>query len=107
MSKRVETSWLAFLATVAAHCVTVPVQAQTGPTANLLDMSIEDLLSMEVTSASRKKQSLAQTAAAVFVITRDDHSRRTNGQRSSSVIMAVMIGATLTGHYFLVKIGGN
>jgi iron complex outermembrane recepter protein len=79
MSKRTGASRAAFLASVLAIGPAIPVHAQDAPTTNLLDMSIEDLLSMEVTSASRKKQSLAQTAAAVFVITRDD-IRRTGAQ---------------------------
>ena len=41
----------------------------------LLDLSIAELLHLEVTSASKKSQRLAETAAAVFVITRDDIQR--------------------------------
>jgi len=39
------------------------------------NLSLEDLMSLEVTSASRKSQSLANTAAAVFVITQEDIRR--------------------------------
>jgi len=39
------------------------------------DISLEDLLGTEVTSASRKAERLHEVAAAVFVITRDDIER--------------------------------
>ena len=38
-------------------------------------MSIEDLMNIEITSASRKEQRAADVAAAVFVITHDDIRR--------------------------------
>lgn len=41
----------------------------------LVDMSLEDLLSVRVTSASRKNQRLADTASAVFVINQEDIRR--------------------------------
>jgi len=41
----------------------------------LLDMDIEDLLSMTVTSVSKKQQRLDEAAAAIFVITNDDIKR--------------------------------
>lgn len=40
-----------------------------------LDMELTDLLSMEVTSVSKKRQRLTDTAAAVFVITQEDIRR--------------------------------
>lgn len=46
---------------------------QTPP--NLSQMSIEDLMSIEITSASRKQQRAADVAAAVFVITHEDIRR--------------------------------
>lgn len=42
---------------------------------DLGQLSIEDLMRIEVTSAGRKKQSLTDVAAAVFVITQDDIRR--------------------------------
>jgi len=39
------------------------------------DMSLEQLMNVEVTSASRREQPLSDTAAAVFVITADDLKR--------------------------------
>lgn len=40
-----------------------------------LDLPLEDLLSIEVTSVSKKKQRLNEAAAAIFVITQDDIRR--------------------------------
>jgi len=42
---------------------------------NLSQFSLEELMSIEVTSASRKEQRIADVAAAVFVITADDIRR--------------------------------
>ncbi len=42
---------------------------------DLTEMSIEDLMSIEVTIASRKTQQLSKTAAAVFAITQEDIRR--------------------------------
>jgi iron complex outermembrane receptor protein len=42
---------------------------------NYLDMPLEDLLSMQVTSVSKKKQRLNEAAAAIFVITQEDIRR--------------------------------
>lgn len=42
---------------------------------NLLDMSLEDLMNMEVTSVSKRAQPLHDAAAAIFVITAEDIQR--------------------------------
>lgn len=42
---------------------------------DLTSTSIEDLMNMEVTSASKKEQKLSQVAAAVYVITQEDIGR--------------------------------
>lgn len=42
---------------------------------DLLNMSLEELISMEVTSVSRKKQRLMDSAAAVYVLSREDIQR--------------------------------
>ena len=55
--------------------ISVVAEATENDTASLdsyLDMNIEELLSMEVTSVSKKKQRLSESAAAIFVITHDD-----------------------------------
>jgi iron complex outermembrane receptor protein len=48
--------------------------AQT-PTRDLTQLSIEDLMNIEVTSVSRKEQRVLDVAAAIFVITQDDIRR--------------------------------
>ncbi len=42
---------------------------------DLFDLSLEELISMEVTSVSRKKQRLMDSAAAVYVVTQEDIRR--------------------------------
>lgn len=51
-----------------------PPQPQGGP-GDLTQVSIENLMNMEVTSVSRKEQKLSQVAAAIFVITPEDIRR--------------------------------
>ena len=48
--------------------------AQTAPP-DLSDASLEDLMNIQVTSVSRKEQSLSKVGAAVFVITQEDIRR--------------------------------
>jgi iron complex outermembrane receptor protein len=53
-----------------------PVRAQSQPrSTDIWTMSLEDLLNIEITSASRKQQRVEDTAAAVFVLTQDDIRR--------------------------------
>lgn len=49
--------------------------APTGPPGDLSELSLEALMDLEVTSVSRKTQRLANTAAAVFVISQEDIRR--------------------------------
>ena len=49
--------------------------SEDSPVDDFLDASLSDLLSMSVTTVSRKQQALSETAAAVFVITQDDIRR--------------------------------
>jgi len=51
-------------------CVWLPATAD-----NLGSLSIEELMDLEVTTAAKRRQALADTAAAVFVITREDIRR--------------------------------
>ena len=60
---------LAFFGGIPAHAASMPSENE------LVQLSLEDLMTLEVTSASRKAQSLADTAAAVFVITSEDLRR--------------------------------
>jgi iron complex outermembrane receptor protein len=45
------------------------------PPVDLTDLSLEDLMDVRVTSTSRRPQSVAESAAAVFVITQEDIRR--------------------------------
>jgi iron complex outermembrane recepter protein len=62
-----------FLLLVSFGIMALPAQglAQT-PTPNLSQASLEDLMNIEITSASRKEQRATDVAAAVFVITHED-----------------------------------
>jgi iron complex outermembrane recepter protein len=51
------------------------VWGQDVPPQNLADVSIEDLMKVEVTSASKKPESLSQAPAAIFVITGEEIRR--------------------------------
>ena len=61
--------------TVAAVALIGTSNAGAQQTQGLTDLSIQDLLNIEVTSASRKAQEVVRTAAAIYVITRDDIKR--------------------------------
>ncbi len=50
-------------------------QAQQVPANDLRSMSVEELLNIEVTSVSKKEQTLSQVAAAIYVITQEDIRR--------------------------------
>ena len=52
----------------------IPGAAQTG-SRDLTDISLEDLMNIQVTSVSKKEQKLSRTGAAVFVITQEDIHR--------------------------------
>src|SRR5579864_6016807 len=53
----------------------IPLFSQQQSGKNLAQASLEDLLNIEVTSASRKEQKLSQVPAAIFVITQEDIHR--------------------------------
>ncbi len=50
-------------------------QTAAPPQTDLTQLSIENLMNMEVTSASKKEQKLSKVAAAIFVITQEDIRR--------------------------------
>jgi iron complex outermembrane receptor protein len=51
-----------------------PPASQTSPS-DLTQVSIENMMNMEVTSVSKKEQKLSEVAAAIFVITSEDIAR--------------------------------
>ena len=63
-----QISWTVLFALLVSH-------AQAQKTPDLTQKSLEDLMNVQVTSVSRKEQRTSQTAAAVFVISRQDISR--------------------------------
>src|SRR5580700_2633801 len=65
--------------TLAALTIAAGI-AQTAPPVDLTGASLEDLMDIQVTSVSRKEQSLSKAASSVYVITQDDirHSGSTN-----------------------------
>jgi iron complex outermembrane receptor protein len=48
---------------------------QSGPEDSLLDLPLEDLLTLEATSVAKKRQKVSEAAAAVFIITQEDIRR--------------------------------
>src|SRR5580692_11548574 len=46
--------------------------AQTAPPVDLTGTSLEDLMNIQVTSVSKKEQSLSKAAGSIYVITQDD-----------------------------------
>jgi iron complex outermembrane receptor protein len=57
-----------------AALMTIPVWPQQ-PQADLANKSVEDLMDIEVTSASKKEEKISQIAAAIYVITQEDIRR--------------------------------
>ncbi len=49
--------------------------AEQASTNTLIDLSLEELMNIEVTTVSRRSQKISEVAAAVFVITQDDIRR--------------------------------
>src|SRR5579863_1457726 len=54
-----------------AVCLATALYASDPPAQDKSDLSIEQLMNVEITSASKKEQKLTDTAASVFVITRE------------------------------------
>jgi iron complex outermembrane receptor protein len=54
---------------------TISIRAQNPPPTDLTNISLEDLMNVEVTSVSKKEQKLSQAGAAVYVISQEDIRR--------------------------------
>ena len=64
------------LAAILSLAPRTPAQQSSLPTQpDLSAKSLEDLMSIEVTSVSKKEQKLSEVAAAIFVITQEDIRR--------------------------------
>ena len=67
---------LGILTIAILGAVSIPGRSTAQPSSqNLAAASLEDLMNIEVTSVSKKEQSLSKTGAAVFVISREDIRR--------------------------------
>ena len=51
------------------------IAASAGPGEDLTQLSLEELMNIEVTSVAKKKQKLSESAAAIFVVTQEDIRR--------------------------------
>ena len=69
--RRAGRSAVIFLALGDPCWAQAPPKAER-PQGDLTQMSIENLVNMEVTSVSKREQKLWQTAAAIFVIRQED-----------------------------------
>lgn len=77
--------------------------------ADLLDMQLEDLLTLESTSVAKKRQKVADSAAAVFVITQED-IRRSSASTIPDLLRGVPgveVGHQATGGYAVSIRGFN
>ena len=98
---------LTALACLALLCPVAMAQNASGVRA-LADLSLEDLMRVEVVSASRGSDRLGDVAAAVFVITRDDILR--TGVRSLPEALRLAPGvdvARLSGARWAVGVRGD
>ena len=68
LKRAVACVWVLFASTLS------PAQPQDAEP-DLTTLKIEDLMNVDVTSASRKEQKLSEVPAAVFVITKEDIQR--------------------------------
>ena len=81
--------------------------AAMAPAPSIADLSIEELMNVEVVSVSKKSQKLSDTAAAVFVISGDDIRR--SGARNLPEALRLAPGvdvATIGGGAYAVSIRG-
>ncbi|MCB1984963.1 MAG: TonB-dependent receptor [Burkholderiales bacterium] len=62
-------------ATSAVYATGISTSVAQNNTKSLMDMSIEELMNIEVTTVTRRAQKLSEVASAVFVITQDDIKR--------------------------------
>lgn len=86
---------------------TEPQKVPQSPPGDLTQVSIENLMNMEVTSVSKKEQKLSRAAAAVFVITQEDIRR--SGATSIPDLLRMVPGvdvAQLDANIWVISIRG-
>ncbi|MHB9027252.1 MAG: TonB-dependent receptor plug domain-containing protein [Candidatus Latescibacterota bacterium] len=72
---KIAAAMIYFLLVSISVCFAETSDSAQKVSGDLISLSIEELMDIEVTSVSRKAESLANAAAAVFVITQDDIRR--------------------------------
>jgi iron complex outermembrane recepter protein len=92
-----------------AMAVVVPADchAATPPATNLANASIEDLMNIQVTSVSKKEESLSKVGAAVFVL--DSEDIRRSGANNIPDLLRLVPGvnvAQVDGHTWAISIRG-
>jgi iron complex outermembrane receptor protein len=91
----------------ASMLLATPASAAQPPAGDLVELSLEDLMQVEVTTVSKKPQALANVAAAVYVISQDDIRR--SGARSIPEALRLAPGvdaARLSGNRWSVTMRG-
>lgn len=93
---------LALVVSLAAGSV-----AQNAPPKDLTEISLEDLMNLQVTSVTRKPQSLSRTGAAVYVITHEDIRRSGRSNIPDLLRMAPGVEvARIDAHTWAISIRG-
>src|SRR5947207_2933689 len=86
--------------------VSIGALAQTQP-GDLSRLDVDDLMNVEVTSVARRAQKLADTPAAVFVITREDIER--SGATTIAEVLRMAPGldvASIDGNIWAISVRG-
>ncbi|MCI0549117.1 MAG: TonB-dependent receptor plug domain-containing protein, partial [Candidatus Rokubacteria bacterium] len=89
------------------HLAALAAAAQPGDVQDLTELSIEELLQVEVTSVSRKEQAVADSPAAIHVITQEDIRR--SGHTSIPELLRMVPGvhvARIDAHSWMVTVRG-
>ena len=89
-NRRETTSGLSIAAVVCAFGLTLFAGSAAYAEDDLLELSLEDLMNVEVTSVSKKAESKNETAASVHVITSEDIRR--GGFQSVPEVLRVVPG---------------
>ena len=85
--------WSTVFSALLSVAIAMPVASASNPgseTEELIDLSLEELLQLEVTTLSRKPQTLTSSAAAVFVVTQADIQQ--SGARTLPDILRMVPG---------------
>ncbi|MEP5763317.1 MAG: TonB-dependent receptor [Halieaceae bacterium] len=93
----------------AALSVAVNTSAREAASDSLFDLSLEELLNIQVTGASRKAQKLSETAAAAFVISAEDIERSgaTNIPEALRMVPGMHVGQIDGNNYAVSARGSN